>query len=249
LHGIKDNFALPIDPATPDIGMTTLYASFAPNQNYDESGTTDRIFIDSFNRLPCCIIAGELETRMRPNPGIPDNDAFNILFVDNAGNVVGPSATSYIGNPSDPGGSLLPPTWDTSNYGATTVTINLANQPTPSGPANSIPTIRSLKFLDVLVQDDTNLDYIDLKLVTGLGGDIDGDGCVDAADLTLLAANFGISPIPNGVGDPNGDGMLDAQDLTILAADFGKCCPEPTFIAMAACGIVGLLATRRRPSN
>jgi hypothetical protein len=224
--------------------MTTLYASFAPYQNYDEPGTTDRIFIDTFDKLPCCIVSGDVTVRLKPNPGIPDNDAINFLWVDSGGNLMAPTWGSFIGNPPNPN-SILPNTWNNTNYPAgATLNLDLAALPTPSGPVNRIPTVRQLKFMDVLVQDDTNVDYIDLRVTTGLDGDIDGDGCVDAQDFLLLSTYFG-QPVPNGVGDPNGDGILNAADLNLVAADFGRCCPEPGSCALLFVGCIGLLGVSR----
>ena len=47
-------------------------------------------------------------------------------------------------------------------------------------------------------------------------GDLNNDGRVDGADLTLLLSNWGGS----GVGDLNGDGVIDGADLTILLAEW-----------------------------
>ena len=49
--------------------------------------------------------------------------------------------------------------------------------------------------------------------------DINGDGFVDAADLGLLLAAWGLQ----GNTDVNGDGMTDAADLGIVLAAWGQC--------------------------
>lgn len=53
--------------------------------------------------------------------------------------------------------------------------------------------------------------------------DIDGDGIVGIADLTVLLANFGMSGAGLS-GDFDGDGDVDLQDLTTLLAAFGTTC-------------------------
>jgi len=52
-------------------------------------------------------------------------------------------------------------------------------------------------------------------------GDIDGDGIVDLADLTILARNWK-KPGTWATGDLNGDGFVDLADLTILARNWKK---------------------------
>jgi uncharacterized membrane protein len=47
-------------------------------------------------------------------------------------------------------------------------------------------------------------------------GDIDGDGAVDAEDLSILLANWG----GGGAADLNGDGTVDGSDLAILLANW-----------------------------
>ena len=55
-------------------------------------------------------------------------------------------------------------------------------------------------------------------------GDINGDGDVNAADLSILLANFGKSgtAITNPAADINDDGDVNAADLSILLSNFGK---------------------------
>ena len=50
-------------------------------------------------------------------------------------------------------------------------------------------------------------------------GDLDGNGTVDASDLTALLAAWGGSGAP----DLDGSGSVDASDLTILLAAWGSC--------------------------
>jgi hypothetical protein len=45
-------------------------------------------------------------------------------------------------------------------------------------------------------------------------GDLNGDGTVNAADLSILLSNWGGA----GSGDINGDGTVDAADLAALLA-------------------------------
>lgn len=54
-------------------------------------------------------------------------------------------------------------------------------------------------------------------------GDINGDGAIDLADLSILLENFGTAGGPED-GDINGDGMVDLADLSMLLEVFGTSC-------------------------
>jgi Ca2+-binding EF-hand superfamily protein len=55
-----------------------------------------------------------------------------------------------------------------------------------------------------------------------MAGDIDGDGIVNATDLTYLLSEFGKFPLNFPYADIDGDGIVNATDLTYLLAGFGK---------------------------
>ncbi|MEC8320951.1 MAG: right-handed parallel beta-helix repeat-containing protein, partial [Planctomycetota bacterium] len=54
-------------------------------------------------------------------------------------------------------------------------------------------------------------------------GDLNLDGCIDAGDLGLLIALWGIPDPP--VGDLNGDGVISAADLGLLIGNWTPCAP------------------------
>ncbi len=53
-------------------------------------------------------------------------------------------------------------------------------------------------------------------------GDVDGNGCVDDADLLTVLFNFGASGI--NLADINCDGLVDDADLLIVLFNFGSGC-------------------------
>jgi len=55
----------------------------------------------------------------------------------------------------------------------------------------------------------------------GPEGDVNGDGCVDDADLLIVLFNFGNT---GGQGDVNNDGIVDDADLLIVLFNFGAGC-------------------------
>ena len=60
MQGNPDNFASPQDPVTPSPGLLARFP-LSPTQfrNFDQPGI-DRLFLETFDRLPMCITAAEL---------------------------------------------------------------------------------------------------------------------------------------------------------------------------------------------
>ncbi len=63
----------------------------------------------------------------------------------------------------------------------------------------------------------------DVRVFAGVEGDVNGDGCVDDADLLAVLFAFGQtgSELPE---DVNGDGVVDDADLLIVLFNFGQGC-------------------------
>lgn len=60
----------------------------------------------------------------------------------------------------------------------------------------------------------------------GCAADVNGDGLVNAADFTILAASFGMQAgATRSQGDVNGDGAVNAADFAVIAGAFGSACP------------------------
>jgi hypothetical protein len=248
-EGKNDIFALPTDAATPSAGLTIPYTAFLPFQNYDEPGNTGQLFLETFDGLPKCMLTANLAVRMRPAVGgQSNNDAISLMFINNVGAPAGPSYTQFIGNPQSINNVLSPP-WTIANYpGGVYTVFDVSSLPIAMGQSfvNLLPTLKQLRYLDILIQNDTNVDYLEFYCTTELAGDMTGDGMVDNADLLLLAANFN-QPLQPGVGDPNSDGFIDLADLVIVQAQFGMMCPEPASVTLLAlAGGVWMGRTRRR---
>jgi hypothetical protein len=252
LGGIQDNYTPPTEPANPSASLQTWLGSstYSP---YD-STTINQRFAETFVDCPMCITGAQLQIGLKPLTGVgtsgATNDTLRFGFTDGFGNQVVPYWIKNIGWPATQQ-SILPQNWGTQNYpNGVVLTLDLAalplgNSNSNGSTANLVPSLRKQKFLNVDVQDDTAVDFIDFQITTALAGDMNGDGCVDANDLALLTAYFGQST-PAGVGDPNGDGVINLLDLGLLQADFGKCCPEPASVALAGIAVVAGLWKRRR---
>jgi hypothetical protein len=99
--------------------------------------------------------------------------------------------------------------------------------------------------------------------IIAIGGDFDGNGIVDANDLLVWQANFGITMGANPAqGDANGDGAVNIQDYYIWLDQVGgapmpvpgglvggaNAVPEPATVLLTLCGLgvaAGVLRRRR----
>jgi hypothetical protein len=65
------------------------------------------------------------------------------------------------------------------------------------------------------------IEVLGTELGGGIEGDVNGDGCVDDADLLIVLFNFGNQ---GGQGDANNDNIVDDADLLIVLFNFGAGC-------------------------
>lgn len=92
------------------------------------------------------------------------------------------------------------------------------------------------------------IDNIRVGLLPTLDADFNDDTFVDAADLAIWQASFGV----DAMGDADGDGDTDGNDFLVwqqtLAAPSGgtSAVPEPASAALAAAVLFGLAGIRRR---
>lgn len=89
-----------------------------------------------------------------------------------------------------------------------------------SAPQNVTASLRGFR-----VETDFNVTVPAPTPPPACPGDANGDGNINAADLSVLLANFGSNTVHSPAeGDFNGDGFCDAADLSILLAQFGNHC-------------------------
>ena len=107
-------------------------------------------------------------------------------------------------------------------------------------------TLATLKF-EVVAEKTSNIIFRNLSLYNNSAmaltvmvvdgrivertslADVNEDGTVDILDLTLVAQNFGITPIINTRTDVNRDGNVNILDLVFVAQYFGKVVPVVEF--------------------
>ncbi|MHC4563030.1 MAG: dockerin type I domain-containing protein [Planctomycetota bacterium] len=109
--------------------------------------------------------------------------------------------------------------------------------------------------LDLVVHVATLVERTDGGVGT-YRGDFNLDGYVDATDLAILKAGFGLTGLGYALGNANTDDFVDGTDLAIFKATFGfsgtpgggnpPAVPEPTTLFVMGCGAIGLLRRRRR---
>jgi hypothetical protein len=91
---------------------------------------------------------------------------------------------------------------------------------------------------------------------SGLAGDFNGDGVVDAADYTVWRDNLGATDESAfAMGSGTGDNMIDAADYALWRSNFGSTAaaltqaanvPEPTALLLAVIGGLVAAGVRRR---
>ncbi|GIV10229.1 MAG: hypothetical protein KatS3mg019_2320 [Fimbriimonadales bacterium] len=112
-------------------------------------------------------------------------------------------------------------------YGGPTIT---GTAPLTSLPPNIEPTCTPFSCPGGLTDGTTELPELepgrcDADLPEGLViylSDVNGDGCVNDADLLQVLLHFGLSH--DGGADVNGDGMVDDADLLMVLMDLGAGC-------------------------
>jgi len=201
--GLPDNYVLPVEASPQTACMVTAFSGYPFWKGFD-STATDTLFGHHFASLPNNIVQAQLIVRMKPGNDIgSDNDG---IFIG----LPSCSFSSFIYSSSIkvlPG--AVPPTggtWKVPNNGSTTFTLNLN--------AALIAYMNSAQVLDVVIHDDTTVDYMQLRLWTCPGPFVNNGvphwstlGSTLAATPQPELDNFG--PIGRGpalsVSPPNGD--------------------------------------------
>ena len=171
--------------------------------------------------------------------------------------------------------------------GSTNQTIDLAAEPVAgTSPAGTLGTltlttgatnglftrINAALSLPFNVTEIADLDGLEVEMqvtgtlnatssfyvaITGIPGDFQLDGDVDAADLALWKTGFGVANgATPGQGDANGDGRVDGADFLVWQRNFGvqppalatstvAAVPEPAAMGLGAGTLTAAIAARR----
>ena len=144
--GRVDNYAAPVDPTTPRPFFASLLATYAISKPFDDN-RVNAVCGTTFQNLPCGITSATLEIKLRAENDIPQNDSIYLQWL---------GSSFAWGAPI----SSLPGAGGTWNAGQQqTFTINLG-----SLPGGIINQMNLSKALDVLVSDDTTVEYARLSI-------------------------------------------------------------------------------------
>ena len=152
--GLADNFANPDDQTEPTTVGARL-AGVAPGSSgyrdhFDEGGA-DKILRHTIGGLPSCIAAAHLTMRIKAVSGLATNDTLGLGNADGA-TVWSSSIGDIIGAP-----------WN--NADVRDLTLDLSALPLAAGGTVSLLDIMNTDgALDIVLQDDTAVDYVRLDL-------------------------------------------------------------------------------------
>jgi len=190
--GVPDNYAGATDPANVSACMIAAFSG-VPFKPFD-SQLSDRPVGHRFTGLPNNIVKAVLIIRMKPSA---DSGASNDgLFIGlgsscTFGSVVYGQSIKLLPGAVPPTGG----TWQQPNNGSTTFTLDLATL----NPA-FINKLNTDQFLDVVVHDDTTVDYMQLRIwrcpppLIGIGLPHNtGNGTNPASTLAMM----GVKVLPN----------------------------------------------------
>jgi len=160
LSGFADNYSPPPPPdppPNPSSGLSQRYSAW-PTKGYDDPGV-NLFLLHTFYVPPSGINKAWVVVGVKPLGHECENDRIGLYFTNELG-VPGPTEWSaQIGAP----GGILPLEWDPSltNYpDRVIITLDLSNLPVTG--ADLVTPLDDAGFLDLMVQDDTDIDFAEL---------------------------------------------------------------------------------------
>ncbi|HEY0557876.1 MAG TPA: immunoglobulin domain-containing protein [Thermoanaerobaculia bacterium] len=145
--GLADEFAAPVDETARGAALNAAFPT-ASWKDFNDA-TPNRFVGHTFTGLPGDITRAELVVRAKPHRDVPFNDSIDLGLVPPNQFVV---SFRFASLPEAHG------TWDVGSNGPTTFTVELGPDQILLGQMSSQHT------LDVLIQDDTAVDYMELRV-------------------------------------------------------------------------------------
>lgn len=206
--GVNDNFAMPTEPTSPSSNFLGWLSSMNANLKDFDDPQWDRIVAHTFAGLPQGICEATLEIHLRAGASsLSYNDTISLTFIGDDQNIplIGPEHWSRrIGSDGTVPG-VLPYNWVSPAAFQTvdTIILDLSNLPLavgqPSSAGNLISALNQHGFLDIYVQDDTDVDYMTLTVTSN---------CAIVVDIDIKPGSD-----PNSI-NPNSKGVIPVAILT-----------------------------------
>jgi hypothetical protein len=160
--GRMDNFSYPTPtdplpaPRADFLANVNAFYGTPPRKHFDDPAN-DKWLLHSFSSLPANIVKAELEVRLKPGTGDSSNDSihfdfppFNAPFFTWGQNI----RNLHSGGTWNPGESAI------------TLVLDLCNLPAGGSgqPTNLISQLNTHRSLHIMIQDDTIVDYMKLRV-------------------------------------------------------------------------------------
>ena len=224
-----DDFVGP-EPAFPSAGLLLRLqtAGISSFKGFDDCNL-NTFFAHTFTNLPPCITGAKLRVRFRAcGSDLNANDIFGLSFSAPSGELAPVSWSRFLGNGNATPG-LFNESWGAGSTGE--VELDLANLLNPDGTVTDlIPALNAQGFLDLVLQDDTSIDYAVLTVTSC---------CV--SDKTVECGSVWDFDAPTATDSCSGAEV----PVTILSTVTSGTCPEMitrTWEATDACGNVGTVS-------
>ena len=194
--GLQDNYAAGNTETTnPSAGLLQIASNLGATAAGYDSSLLDRFFIDTFYNLPTGIISATVRIGLRSNGGGSGNDTIGLGVFNNSGVLVNPAAY----------------------FSATISSLPAGPIKTFSVPATMLPFLNGGQ-LDISVQDDTAVDFVELCIYYETFAPRDGwtiDLLDSAGNVVSTQQTMSMDVDENGSIDPVTEkGLYWFQDVT-----------------------------------
>lgn len=172
--GTPDDFSGGTEPTYQGSALLALFnGPWAP---FDYP-SPNRRFGHTFENLPCNIISATLVMQLKSTSSLASNDTFAI------GATGGTPAFAWSRKVAD----VVSGPWNSSGL-TTMLTLDLTALPLAGGgTTNILSTINGSNSLDITFQDDTTVDYFELRITSCVNSDCNNNGVEDSCeDLALV---------------------------------------------------------------
>ncbi len=218
----NDNFVGP-EPGFPsaDLLLRLQAAGVSSFKGFDNCAV-NTFFAHTFTNLPSCITGATLHVGLRACSSAL-NDNFGLSFTAPSGTLVPPSWGRYLGD-GNPAPGLFSMSWGAGATGD--VVLDLSQLPNADGSTTDlIPTLNAQGLLDLVLQDDSSIDFAVLTVMS----------CCGTNSKTVACGTAWTFDAPTATDSCSGTNVT----LTVLSTVTSGLCPQTitrTWQATDICG-------------